>query len=373
MESIPHHNIAACECCTDRPAGCWKAIDYGCTLKYQAAKRHAAKHGSCPLNKWKDATPWEPYAKTCPACLTDDPIDRGLNHVEALHALAAYPMLPPDTLQGNGIVYSYVGRGLRDWPMIVVAVRLMREIGITAPIQLWADAWGHELDGVPGVRIIGVNEFASRHSARYRHRFAAKDYALAHCGFKKALWLDTDAYLVRDPAPLFEILDTVPFAYWSDFDRNMIQDWSLTGQPRGPIPHQIQGGHILINLETAWKTVMLSRWYSNHADYWWGKYPWHDESGWCISLVYAETPFRVVEPAHWERAGFGCYYRGDQYIVHRVRCKLLKGEGRTARGAPYEARVMELFRELVPPKPPESRQARIARLRSARQKVLHRG
>ena len=61
---------------------------------------------------------------------------------------------------------------------------------------------------------------------------------------------------------------------------------------------QIQGGHILINLETAWKTVMLSRWYSNHADYWWKKYPWHDESGWCVSLVYAETPFCVVEPAH---------------------------------------------------------------------------
>lgn len=355
-----------CLTCQESPDGCWRAID--CNIQRAHARTAQV---ACPIGRWERPR-FEPYPIPCPVCSLDDPINHGMDHVSALHELAARSMVPPATLQGTGIVYSYVGRGLRDWPMTVVAVKLMREIGITTPIQIWADVWGHELDGVPGVQIIDVDEFAVRHPARYRYRFATKDYALAHCGFKKALWLDTDAYLVRDPAPLFEILDATPFAYWSDFDRNMIQDWSLTGQPRGPIPHQIQGGHILINLEAAWKTVMLSRWYSNHADYWWGKYPWHDESGWCVSLVYAETPFRVVEPAHWERAGFGCYYRDDQYIVHRVRCKLLKGEGRTARGAPYEDRVLELYRALIPPEAPEPQPVRAARIRADRRRVLAR-
>lgn len=138
-----------CYQCDDRPAGCWRAVS--CNIERAIARNKQIKQGTCPLGKW-DRPKFEPYDLPClcPACLRDDPIGREINHVDALHELAARPMTPPATLQGDGIVYSYVGRGLRDWPMTVVAVRLMREIGITTPIQIWADVWGHELDGVPG-------------------------------------------------------------------------------------------------------------------------------------------------------------------------------------------------------------------------------
>lgn len=352
-----------CQTCIDRPDGCWKAVPYDCELKYNEAGNRAQRSHQCPLGKLS--------RKPCLVCDFDDPVKFGVPHVHALKQLASRTYAPPTDLQGNGIVYTFTG-GLKFWPMVVVGVKLMREIGITHPIKIICDAWGSELDGL--AEIIDLKDMLIRHPARYISRFAIKDYAIAHSGYEKCLFLDTDAYLVKDPEPLFDILSYVPFAYWSDFDRNMIQNWDLLGGPPSKIPHQIQGGHILVNLSSplGWKEIMLSRWYSNHADYWWGKFPWHDESGHCVALTQGGIPWRVVEPAHWERAGFGCYYEGEQYIVHRVRCKLLVGEGRTARGAPYESRVMQLFRELVPPPFKEPQEVKVSRLRAARRAVLAR-
>jgi len=43
--------LATCRPCAERPEGCWKAQDYGCTRDYQAAARQAAATKSCPLGK----------------------------------------------------------------------------------------------------------------------------------------------------------------------------------------------------------------------------------------------------------------------------------------------------------------------------------
>jgi hypothetical protein len=43
--------IGICHRCTDRPAGCWRAVEYGCTQKYHAAGRQTAETGNCPLKK----------------------------------------------------------------------------------------------------------------------------------------------------------------------------------------------------------------------------------------------------------------------------------------------------------------------------------
>ena len=49
----------ACDTCTDRPPGCWKAVDYNCTRCYWDAKKHAVATADCPLHKL-DACPFTP-------------------------------------------------------------------------------------------------------------------------------------------------------------------------------------------------------------------------------------------------------------------------------------------------------------------------
>ena len=41
-----------CEGCFQRPAGCWKAREFGCTNQYRDARRTAAAEGFCPIGRW---------------------------------------------------------------------------------------------------------------------------------------------------------------------------------------------------------------------------------------------------------------------------------------------------------------------------------
>jgi hypothetical protein len=40
-----------CRECFDRPAGCWKAIEYSCQQRYREAQERAAIERACPLGK----------------------------------------------------------------------------------------------------------------------------------------------------------------------------------------------------------------------------------------------------------------------------------------------------------------------------------
>ena len=44
--------IGICHRCTERSAGCWKAVEYACQQEYKKAQIRAAETGSCPLNKF---------------------------------------------------------------------------------------------------------------------------------------------------------------------------------------------------------------------------------------------------------------------------------------------------------------------------------
>jgi hypothetical protein len=51
MTEPERHNKQICRECDERPQGCWKARDYGCTCEYRAAESEAAKTSNCPLLK----------------------------------------------------------------------------------------------------------------------------------------------------------------------------------------------------------------------------------------------------------------------------------------------------------------------------------
>jgi hypothetical protein len=49
-----------CHNCQERPRGCWKAVEYGCTRDRVQAGFDAAAKGNCPLNKWNLRPPLAP-------------------------------------------------------------------------------------------------------------------------------------------------------------------------------------------------------------------------------------------------------------------------------------------------------------------------
>ena len=55
---------AVCRDCSERPAGCWKAREYGCQRDYLAAQDAALEAAACPVGKLQPGTIWLPGVKT---------------------------------------------------------------------------------------------------------------------------------------------------------------------------------------------------------------------------------------------------------------------------------------------------------------------
>jgi hypothetical protein len=268
------------------------------------------------------------------------PDDAGLRKKLAeLHGLFATPQTPPP-LSGDGIVMTC---NLRYWPMVCVGVRLMRELGIATPIQVWHDGpLGNELDGL--ARLVDVRAVRRIHPARKCTHFQGKTYALLHCGWRRVIHLDADAYLVRDPGPIFDLVDRCRFVYW-DTSR-----WSDANTNKRLFPAIaqwvpcIQGGHYALDCAAYWHELTCARFMDDHADLW-DHRNW-DEDSWRTTISRLGSPYLCAGDFRQRAWMHYAALDGHPIILHRIFSKLLAGtRPRYCRWAPHEARVFELFRE----------------------------
>lgn len=297
---------------------------------------------------------WERPPGPCPVCSLPDPLatpsDDIAAHLAAFHALVAREFAPPDILAGDGIV-TY--GDARVWPMLVVQVKLLRRFNASIPVQVWHVGMlpGRELDGL--ATFVDANAFARNHPF-YHDRWTIKSWALAHAGFARALFLDADAYCVRDPAELFAVLDGEPsgFAYWPDLpsfaDRTNYQllDPHLGGRPWAP---PVQGGHFLIDCANpaGWKKLMLCRWYDQHADVWWRHQGGDDQGGW--RLILTLLGFKNLGDANWDAIAFICRHAGRDWIIHRCQSKWWGHEAPPTRlSLPGEQEALEILHAHFP-------------------------
>ena len=344
----------------------------------------------CHTGAWDrnpDATAYRAVTG-CPACDAVDPLWEPVPSIRAAEwafqhdvrdryaaalqdVLAAEP--PKPVLSGDGIVYCGEGK---YWAGIVIGVRLLRELGCTLPVQVWSNAdVGHELDDDPYTRRIDIRQHRRQHPARHCTGYASKSYAMVHCGFRRALWLDADAYCVADPTPLFAALDENPLVVWStrrEYPPTVPAVWSGIEEPN--VAAEFQGGMYLIDLERCWREMLAVRWVDNHADYWWTHNKYHDEGSWRMIVTALKPAFTKLN--YQGRDGVMiCDWRNKIYICHRIRAKLYLGTvPRRNYSLPMEGRVFELFAALSPqykqqvlePQPGRN----LAKLRAARQQQL---
>jgi hypothetical protein len=322
----------------------------GCKKRQEAMNRmfpYANVPGQrefCPICDWHDPMGNDPE-HTGPGrqSWAESPITRD-QHISVLQSLLRAKFITPE-LSGDGIVYSGEGE---LWPMTVVACKMAREVGCTLPIQVWSHGHvGRELDGYD-ITLIDMDEHRNTHPARILDKYETKSYCMLHSGFRRVLFLDSDAYLVNNPEPLFDLLDHDPFVYWQDTaDQLGSVRWIWTGHDnsRGVVP--VQGGHILVDQQAWWQGMMIQHWMSMHSDYWW-RHHFGDQDSYRVILAGSDLPYRCLGRASWTRVAFVCHHDGKPYIVHRCRSKLLGARPVTYDRLPREDRIMELYRGLVP-------------------------
>lgn len=274
--------------------------------------------------------------------------------------LAAPAPLAPEG--GDGILY--VGGG-KFWPGIVVGVRLLRELGCTLPVQVWHRGTCEPVNPADvaglGVEIIDADALSERLDDNRVPRgdvatggWEAKTYALTHCPFRRALYLDADAYCVADPAPLFAACAGVGFAFWSDLphcEHNV--RWPAVWPDGAAGVPTFQGGQYVLDRAVGGRALAAAHFMNQHSDFYF-KHLFGDQDCFRVALAATGVPYRCLGPADWPGTAFVCRVDASPVVVHRCQGKLFRPHEIPAGAShhsnpqghlPREGRVFDLLAE----------------------------
>lgn len=282
-------------------------------------------------------------------------------HLEALNRLMASNFPSPNVIADQGMVIVGGGKFAEG---IIIAARMLRECGSTMPIQIWHRGSLEPIPenafrGIDGVTVIdSIKHAESVGGARIMRGWEQKLHAIAHCGFRKVLYIDADAYPVDNPAPLMNLLNSNQFVFWTDLPGNFnTVKWPQVWPAGDAGVPAIQGGQLAIHRESAWRTIILAHWMNQHSDFYYS-HMFGDQDTWRVAIA-AQNDRRTwhsIGPAPWVKTAFVCPIDSKPIIVHRCQGKLFRPEnipvGKQGYSSPKwelpkEGRVYKLFCDLL--------------------------
>ena len=188
--------------------------------------------------------------------------------------VAKKPAWPARRFRGRGIVIC--GGGAKYFPCAWVAVKMLRHLGCTLPIELWhlgAREMTPEMRALVaplGVRCVDALEMRKQHPVRRLGGWEMKAYALVHTRFAEVLLLDADNVPLRDPSFLF---DTPEYReqgaiFWPDFGRLAKHRaiWGLCGLEYRDEP-EFESGQIVVDKRRCWHALHLALHLNAHSDF----------------------------------------------------------------------------------------------------------
>ena len=275
---------------------------------------------------------------------------------------------PSHRFHGRGIVIC--GGGDRYFPCAWVAIRMLRHLGCTLPIQLW-HLGAHELDDrmATMIRALGVDPVDAevvrrQYPSRILNGWEVKCFAILHAPFREVLLLDSDNVPLIDPTALFDRPEyrATGAAFWPDFCRHepWRPGWTVFDVPYQDEP-EFESGQILVDKRICWDALRLTMHYNEHSDYYY-EHIWGDKETFHFAFRRLDAPYAMPERGIHALDGCMCQhdFDGSRIFQHRNMDKWrLSGTNRRIFGFEREELCRQFLRELrtlwrdSPYQPPE--------------------
>ncbi len=251
----------------------------------------------------------------------------------ATHRIATTPPYPR-RCRGRGIV---IAGGGRYFPSAYVAVRVLRHVGCTLPIQLWhlsgeVDSAMRRLLRPLRVRCVNADAVARRHPFRFCEGhwwkgWQLKPYAIAHSSFREVLFLDADCYPARDPTFLFDWdgYRRCGAIFWPDlpssgglFNPDLFAVFGVPAADCSPF----ESGQWLVDKGRCWRELNLALHYNAQADYTY-RLLWGDKDTFLLAWRRLGRDYAMT----WPTSGWDTHTilqhddRGEPLFLHRCRDK----------------------------------------------------
>jgi len=275
----------------------------------------------------------------------------------ARRALQRIPTYPSSRYTGRGIVIC--AGGLNYFPCAWVALRMLRHLGCSLPIELWHlgrdEITSEMVDLVAPFGASCVDALALRAQLPVRRLggWELKPYAILSTCFEEVLLLDADNVPIVDPEFLFEVSPYVETGaiFWPDYarfrpDRSV---WEVFGVPYRDEP-EFESGQVVVNKHRCWAPLQLAMHYNEHSEYYY-RHVHGDKDTYHMAWRYLQQPYAM--PPYAIRSLGGCVmcqhdFGGRIIFQHRnlAKWRLPFWRNRRVAGFVYEAECLDFLRDL---------------------------
>jgi hypothetical protein len=205
--------------------------------------------------------------------------------------------------EGRGIIISAGGPFV---PSAYVVVRLLRHFGVQLPIEIWHAGhdeipdWAREALGLWGVTFHDVMPFCEGRPLSEMRGWPIKPAALMNSRLREVLFLDADAFPLRNLEFLF---DSPQFAearaiFWPDNRRHRMVAggtiWPLTGLAYRADP-EFETGIFLVDKTDCWRELKLTEWLNQHSSFWYD-HVLGDKDTFYLAFRKLGRPFMLAPP-----------------------------------------------------------------------------
>jgi hypothetical protein len=236
---------------------------------------------------------------------------------------------PAARFRGRGVVICAGGR--RYFPCAWVCINMLRHVGVTLPIEMWAlnsgelDSRTRELVAPLGVRCVDASRVRKRYPARILDGWELKPYAIIHSRFRDVLFLDADNVAIKDPTVLFESQEYREHGsvFWPAY-RPLPPDnpiWRICHVKYREEP-DFETGQILIDKSRCWRAMQLTMHLNENSDFYY-QYTQGDKEtfhmAWrMLGQEYAmiSTPVQKIESTACQHD-----FQGEKIFQHRYQAK----------------------------------------------------